>query len=176
MTLPVSFCPVTAGAVAVGFGTLIPTGGFGEPCRWPGEVVGADVEGRALGVAVGRPAVGVGVGFGVRVGDGSAGTGEMADRVGGAADETVPVEVADCAGAVGAAADDPGAEPAAAELTAAELAGRSAGFDEVLQAASAEKAVIAMMILVRRAVRIRRAIPHAATPGYWSEPARASRA
>jgi len=101
----------------------------------------------------------------------------MADRVGGAADETAPAEVAasDCAGAVGAAAEDAGAEPAAAELTA-ELAGWSAGFDEVLQAASAEKAVIAMMILVRRAVRIRRAIPHAATPGWWSEPARASRA
>ena len=112
MTLPVSFCPVTAGAVAVGLGTLIPTGGFGEPCRWPGEVVGADVEGRALGVAVG-------------VGDGSAGTGEMAEWVGGAADETAPAEVAasDCAGAVGAAAEDAGAEPAAAEPTAAEVAG-----------------------------------------------------
>jgi len=91
----------------------------------------------------------------------------MADRVGGAADDAVPADaaVSDCAGAVGAAAEDAGAEPAAAELTAAELAGRSAGFDDVLQAASAEKTVIAMMILVRRAVRIRRAIPHAATPG-----------
>jgi hypothetical protein len=82
MTLPVS-CPVTAGAGGVGFGTLIPIGGFGEPCRWPGELVGPDVEG--LGVAVVLDEVGVGVGLGVSVG--MAGTGEMADWVAGCAAE-----------------------------------------------------------------------------------------
>jgi hypothetical protein len=77
MTLPVS-CPVTAGAGGVGFGTLIPIGGFGEPCRWPGELA-ADVEG--LGVAVVLDELGVGLGLGVSVG--TAGTGEMADGVAG---------------------------------------------------------------------------------------------
>src|SRR5665213_3412563 len=87
ITLPVSFCPVTAGAAAVGFGTWIPTGGFGEPCRWPGELAPPDVDGLAFGVALGRP--GVGVGRGVRVGVGNAGTGETAERVAacGAADD-----------------------------------------------------------------------------------------
>ena len=88
----------------------------------------------------------------------------MAERVAACADD------AEFWAAAGELAGEPAEDAAAtefavaAELTAAELAGRSAGFDEVLQAASAEKAVIAMMILVRRALRIRRAIPHAATP------------
>jgi hypothetical protein len=77
MTLPVSFCPAAAGAAVVGFGTLIPTGGFGEPCRCPGELVGPDVEGLAL--AVDLEGLGVGEGLGVRVGVGTAGTGEMAE-------------------------------------------------------------------------------------------------
>ena len=64
-----------------------------------------------------------------------------------------------------AAAELAGPDPDAAELAAAELPGfRSAGFVEVLHAASAAKAAIAMTIWVRRAVLVRRAIPHAATP------------
>jgi hypothetical protein len=76
MTLPLSFCPVSAAAaVAVGLGTAIPTGGLGEPFRWPGELVGPGVEGLAFGVAF--------AGLGDGVSDGSAGTGEMAERVAG---------------------------------------------------------------------------------------------
>jgi hypothetical protein len=131
MTLPVSCCPVTAAPVAVGFGTLIPTGGFGEPCRWPGEVVadGPDVEGLALAVALD----GLGVGLGVGVGVGRAGTGEMAERVAacGVEDDAAAAEdaTADAASDAWAAADNAAAElaaaepAAAAELTAAELPG-----------------------------------------------------
>jgi hypothetical protein len=137
---------------------LIPTGGFGEPLRWPGELVGPGVEGLAFGVALGV----VGVGLGVSVG--TAGTGEMAEFVAGCgADDATDAWVA--------AADDPAAElaaadPAASELTNAELRGVwSVGFVDVLQAASAERAAITTTIWVRRAVLVRRAIPHAATPG-----------
>jgi hypothetical protein len=164
MTSPVS-CPVTAGAVGVGLGTFTPTVGCGEPCRWPGELVGLDVEGLALVVALG-----VGVGAGVS----TAGTGEMAERVAGWAAEDAAADASeaaaaaeDAAAAAWAAAELAAPDPAAAELTAAELPGvglRSAGFAEVLQAASAENAAIAMTIWVRRAVPVRRAIPHAATP------------
>ena len=80
MTLPVSFC--AAAAVAVGLGAAIPTGGFGEPFRWPGELVGPDGEGLAFGVALSRVAVALG-GEGVGLGVGTAGTGEMAERVAG---------------------------------------------------------------------------------------------
>jgi hypothetical protein len=122
MTLPVRF-PVTAGAAGVGFGTLIPTGGFGEPCRWPGELVGPDVEGPAVAVALD----GVGVGLGVRVGlgvtVGTTGTGEMAEWVaGGAAEDDAASD--DAAAEGSATAAEPAAELAAvAELTATELPG-----------------------------------------------------
>jgi hypothetical protein len=155
--------------VAVGFGIVTPTVGFGEPFRWPGELV-ADGEGLAFGVARG-----VGVGAGVGVGVAATGTGEMAERVAdcGAKDaaelpgaEAWAADAADWA-AADAAAELATADPAAAELTAAELPGfRSGGFVDVLQAASAEKTAIALTTWMRRAVRVRRAIPHAATaPG-----------
>ena len=75
MTLPLSFWPTAA--VAVVLGTVTPTGGFGEPFRWPGELVAPDGEGLAFGVALARVADGLGVGVG------SAGTGEIAERVAG---------------------------------------------------------------------------------------------
>jgi hypothetical protein len=81
---------------------LIPTGGFGEPFRWPGELVGLDVDGLAFAVAVAvavAVGVGVGVGVGVRVGVATTGTGEMAERVagGGAEDDAAPAPVAELA-------------------------------------------------------------------------------
>ena len=124
--MPVSFCPVTAGA-AVGIGTWIPTVGFGEPCRWPGELAPPDVDGLAFGVTLGGP--GVGVGPRVRVGVGSAGTGEIAERVAacGAADDAAPAGDAgtdDAAADAWAAAEEAAAElDAAPELTFVELPG-----------------------------------------------------
>jgi hypothetical protein len=117
------------------------------------------------------------MGVGVEVGDGSAGTGEMADRTAGCAAELSGSAAEDAAADAWTATDDVAGElaapdPAAAEPTAAELAAalpvvefRSAGLLEDVQAASAENAAIAMTIWVRRAVLVRRAIPHAATPG-----------
>jgi hypothetical protein len=103
---------------------LIPTGGLGEPFRWPGELVGPDVEGLAFGVALG------GVGVGVGASDGSAGTGEMADRIAGCcvADEAAEDSAAaEEAGAEAWAAADvavlAGPDPAAAELAAAGFPG-----------------------------------------------------
>lgn len=159
MTLPVSAFPVTAGAAVVGLGTVAATVGFGDPCRGPGEVLGPDVEGRALARD------GLGVGVGVRVG-----TGELAEPVvdGGAgdaagcaatdacaADAAAELAAAEPAAAVPAAEVAAAALAAAAELTATELPDgcfRSAGFVEFVQAASAEKAPIARTTLVRRAV------------------------
>ena len=104
ITLPVSGFPVSA-AVALGTGT--PTGGFGEPWRCPGEVVtDGDVEGLAcaIGLDVG---IRVGVGAGVTVG--SAGTGEIAERVADCGEDDA------IALAEEAAAEEASAEEAAAD-------------------------------------------------------------
>lgn len=143
--------------LAVGFGRVIPTVGFGEPWRWPGELVGPDVEGLGFAVAL-RLAVGLGLGVGVGVA--ATGAGEMGELAESAA------WVAEDAAADAWATADAAAELTAAELTAAELSGvRSAGVVDVLQAASAEKTATTTTIWARRAVRVRRGIPHAATPG-----------
>ncbi|HEY5454271.1 MAG TPA: hypothetical protein VIJ96_02280 [Acidothermaceae bacterium] len=156
--------------MAVGLGTLIPTGGFGEPLCGPGELV---AYGEELAFAVALAGVGVGVGPGDS--DGSLGTGEMAERVAGwgAEDDAAEAwaaaeEAASDASAAADAAEVAGPDPGVAELAAAELPGAgftSAGFVEVLHAASAERAAIVMTTWMRRAVLVRRAIPHAATLG-----------
>jgi len=160
---------------------LIPTGSFGEPCRPPGDVVGTDVE--ELGVVPNELGLELGLGVGARlgVGVGTTGTGEIAEWVAARAPDDDAADAAAEAWAAAAeaaaevwAAVDAAADPvtaeldAAAELTAAEVPGtsfRSAGFVEVLQPASAKKTAIAMATRARRAVRVRRGIPHAATPG-----------
>jgi len=92
---------------------------LGEPFRWPGELVGPDVEGLAFGVAF--------AGLGDGVSDGSAGTGEMAERVAGSGvDDDAWAAVEEAAAEDWAAADAAelaGVDPAAAELAAAELPG-----------------------------------------------------
>jgi hypothetical protein len=105
---------------------VIPTGGFGEPFRWPGELVGPDGEGLAFGVALCLVGVGiVGAGLGV----GTAGTGEIAERVAGCgADEDAAgvwaaADVAELAGPDPAAAELPAVELPAVELPAVELPG-----------------------------------------------------
>lgn len=120
MTLPVSLFPVSAAVDAVGFGTLIPTGGTGDPCRWPGELAPPDVEGLAFAVALDGPGVGVGVGVGLGVSVGIAGTGERAEWVAGCAAEDDAADVAAEDAAAELAAEEP---DVAAELTAAELPG-----------------------------------------------------
>ncbi|HEY5202174.1 MAG TPA: hypothetical protein VIJ31_14840 [Acidothermaceae bacterium] len=115
--------------MAVGLGTLIPTGGLGEPFRWPGELVGPDVEGLAFGVALGGVGVALG-GVGLGASDGSAGTGEMAERIAGccvadeaAEDSAAAEEAAAWAWAAADAAVLAGPDPAATELAVAELPG-----------------------------------------------------
>lgn len=106
---------------------MIPTGGFGEPFRCPGELVGPDVEGLALGVALGGVGVALG-GVGVGASDGSTGTGEMAERIAGCCEAAEAWAAAEEAGAKAWAAADDSSElatldPAATELAAAELPG-----------------------------------------------------
>ena len=106
---------------------MIPTGGLGEPFRWPGELVGPDVEGLAFGVALGGVGVALG-GVGLGASDGSAGTGEMAERIAGCcvADEAAADSAANEEAGAWAAADVAvlaGPDPAATELAVAELPG-----------------------------------------------------
>jgi hypothetical protein len=164
MTLPVSGFPVTAGADVVGLGTVLATVGFGEPCRWPGEV-GAD--GEAFADALGGVRVGVGLGVGLAVGDGPS----PAARLDSAAETMAWVDSA-LAGPVGSLL----AAGAGEELTETAGAGDDDSLSSVWEAAlldgehaaTAARAAIAMTTWVRLAVPVRRAIPHAATAGRWT--------